>query len=54
MESKKVIASFETANYILFASMQQDSYFGTYFSIDECFVAYLVCGMCCESGESVM
>lgn len=51
---KKVIASPGTTNYTLVASMQQDSFFEIYSSIDERSAAYMACGLAAESGEPVV
>lgn len=51
---KRVIASPGTTNYTLVASMQQDSWFEMYSSVDERSAAYLACGMAYESGAPVV
>lgn len=51
---KKVIASPGTTNITLVASMQQDSWFEVYSSVDERSAAYMACGMSAESGEPVV
>lgn len=54
MGIKKVIASPGATNYSLVGSMQSDSYFEMYSSVDERSAAYLACGLAAESGEPVM
>lgn len=51
---KKVIASPGTTNMALVASMQFDSFFEVYSSVDERSAAYLACGLATESGEPVI
>lgn len=51
---RKVIASPGTTNLSLVASMQQDSFFEMYSSVDERSAAYMACGMASESGEPVV
>jgi 2-succinyl-5-enolpyruvyl-6-hydroxy-3-cyclohexene-1-carboxylate synthase len=51
---KKVIASPGTKNMTLVVSMQNDSYFEMYSSVDERSAAYMACGMAAESGEPVV
>lgn len=51
---KKVIASPGTTNMTLVASMQHDSFFEMYSSVDERSAAYLACGLSAESGEPVV
>ena len=51
---RKVVASPGTTNMALVASMQQDSYFEMYSSVDERSAAYIACGMAAESGEAVV
>lgn len=51
---KRVIASPGTTNLSLVASMQQDSFFEMYSSVDERSAAYMACGMAEESGEAVV
>lgn len=50
---RKVIASPGTTNICLVASLQQDSFFQLYSSVDERSAAYMACGMAAESGEPV-
>lgn len=50
---KKVVASPGTTNICLVASLQQDSYFEIYSSVDERSAAYIACGLAAESGEAV-
>lgn len=50
---RKVIASPGTTNICLVASLQQDSFFQIYSSVDERSAAYMACGMAAESGEPV-
>lgn len=51
---RKVVASPGTTNMRLIASMQQDSFFEIYSSVDERSAAYLACGLSVESDEPVM
>ena len=51
---KKVVASAGTTNYTLVASLQYDSFFEIYSSVDERSAAYIACGMAAESGEPVV
>lgn len=51
---RKVVASPGTTNITLVASMQQDSFFEIYSSVDERSAAYLACGLAAESGEPVV
>ena len=51
---RKVIASPGTTNMTLIGSMQQDSYFQVYSSVDERSAAYMACGLAYESGEAVI
>ena len=51
---RKVIASPGTTNMALVASMQDDSYFEMYSSVDERSAAYMACGLSAESGEPVV
>jgi 2-succinyl-5-enolpyruvyl-6-hydroxy-3-cyclohexene-1-carboxylate synthase len=50
---KKVIASPGTTNLTFVASIQQDSDFEVFSSVDERSAAYLACGLAAESGEPV-
>lgn len=50
---KKVVASPGATDMAIVASMQQDSYFEMYSSIDERSAAYMACGMAAECGEPV-
>lgn len=50
---KKVIASPGATNVCLLGSLQQDSYFEIYSSVDERSAAYIACGLAAESGEPV-
>lgn len=50
---KKIIASPGTTNFTFVGSIQQDSYFEVYSSVDERSAAYIACGMAAESGEPV-
>ena len=50
---RKIIISPGTTNISLVASVQHDSYFELYSSIDERSAAYMACGMAAESGEPV-
>lgn len=51
---KKVIASPGTTNIALVASMQYDSWFEMYSSVDERSAAYMACGLASESKEPVV
>lgn len=51
---KKIIASPGTTNIALVASMQYDSWFEIYSSVDERSAAYMACGLSAESGEPVV
>ena len=51
---KKVVTSPGATNVTLVASLQQDSYFELYSSVDERSAAYIACGLSAESGEPVM
>lgn len=51
---KKVVASPGATNVTLVVSMQRDSYFEVYSSVDERSAAYLACGLAAESGEPVV
>lgn len=50
---KKIIVSPGTTNMTFVGSVQQDSYFEVYSSVDERSAAYIACGMAAESGEPV-
>lgn len=50
---RKVIASPGTTNFTFVGSIQQDSFFEVYSSVDERSAAYIACGMAAESGEPV-
>lgn len=50
---RKVVASPGTTNISLIASLQNDTYFELYSSVDERSAAYIACGLAEESGESV-
>ena len=47
---KKVVASPGSTNATFVASIQQDSWFEIYSSVDERSAAYIACGMAAESG----
>jgi len=51
---RKVIASPGTTNMALVCSMQHDSHFQVYSSVDERSAAYMACGLAHESGEPVV
>lgn len=51
---KHVVASPGTTNNALVASMQQDSYFIMYSSVDERSAAYMACGLAKELNEAVV
>lgn len=50
---KKIVASPGTTNICLLGSLQQDSDFEIYSSVDERSAAYIACGLAAESGEPV-
>lgn len=50
----RVIASPGTTNMALVASLQQDSFFDLYSSVDERSAAYMACGLAEETGEPVV
>ncbi len=50
---KKVVVSPGATNVCLVGSIQQDSYFEIYSSVDERSAAYMACGLAAESGEPV-
>lgn len=51
---KKVIASPGTSNASLVYSLQNDSWFEMYSSVDERSAAFIACGLAAESGEAVV
>ncbi|MFW5847753.1 MAG: thiamine pyrophosphate-binding protein [bacterium] len=51
---KKVVASPGTTNMALVVSMQNDSFFEMYSSVDERSAAYIACGLAAESEEPVV
>ena len=51
---RNIIASPGTTNLRLVASLQHDSYFKIYSSVDERSAAYMACGLAAESGEPVI
>lgn len=51
---RKVVASPGTTNITFVGSIQQDSWFEIYSSVDERSAAYLACGLAAESGEPVV
>ncbi len=51
---KKVVTSPGSTNHTLVASMQNDSWFELYSSVDERSAAYMACGLCAESSEPVV
>ena len=51
---KKIIASPGTTNLAFLGSLQNDSYFEIYSSVDERSAAYMACGLAAESGEPVV
>lgn len=51
---RKIVASPGTTNLTFVGSVQNDSYFRVYSSVDERSAAYLACGMAEESGEPVV
>ena len=50
---KRIIASPGTTNVTFVASVQQDSFFEVWSSVDERSAAYMACGMAAETGEPV-
>lgn len=50
---KKIIVSPGATNVCFVGSVQQDSYFEIYSSVDERSAAYMACGLAAESGEAV-
>ena len=50
---RKIIASPGTTNLTFIGSVQNDSYFEVFSSVDERSAAYLACGLAAESGEPV-
>lgn len=50
---KKVVASPGSTNVTFVGSIQQDSFFEIYSSVDERSAAYIACGLAAESGECV-
>jgi 2-succinyl-5-enolpyruvyl-6-hydroxy-3-cyclohexene-1-carboxylate synthase len=51
---KKIVASPGTANITFVRSLQSDSFFEMYSSVDERSAAYIACGLSAESGEPVV
>lgn len=51
---KKIVASPGATNVSFVASVQQDSFFEIYSSVDERSAAYIACGLAEESGETVV
>lgn len=51
---RKIITSPGTTNITFVASVQHDSWFELYSSVDERSAAYMACGMAAESGEPVV
>ena len=51
---KKCVLSPGATNITLVASLQQDSYFELYSSVDERSAAYIACGLAAECGEPVL
>lgn len=51
---KKIVVSPGATNLSFVASLQQDSWFEMYSSVDERSAAYIACGMAAESGEPVV
>lgn len=51
---KKIVASPGTTNITLVGSLQCDSWFEIYSSVDERSAAYIACGLAAESGEPVV
>ena len=50
---RKIVVSPGTTNVCLVGSLQSDSYFEIYSSVDERSAAYIACGLAAESGEPV-
>lgn len=50
---RKIVASPGTTNICLLGSLQSDSYFEIYSSVDERSAAFIACGLAAESGEPV-
>lgn len=53
-EIRRVIASPGSSNSPLSASLQHDSYFEVYSSVDERSAAYMACGLASETGEPIV
>lgn len=51
---RKVVVSPGTTNITFVGSIQQDSYFELYSSVDERSAAYIACGLAAQSGEPVV
>ena len=51
---KKVVASPGATNFSFLGSLQNDSWFEIYSSVDERSAAYIACGIAAESGEPVV
>lgn len=51
---RKIVASPGTTNYSFVGSLQSDSYFEMYSSVDERSAAYIACGLAAQSGEPVV
>ena len=51
---RKIITSPGATNITFVASVQHDSWFELYSSVDERSAAYMACGMAAESGEPVV
>lgn len=51
---KKIVASPGTTNFTFVGSLQNDSFFEIYSSVDERSAAYIACGLAAESGEPVV
>lgn len=51
---KKIVASPGTTNYTFVGSLQNDSFFEIYSSVDERSAAFIACGLAAESGEPVV
>lgn len=50
---RKIVASPGATNVCLIGSLQQDSYFTLYSSVDERSAAYIACGLAAETGEPI-
>ena len=51
---KKIVASPGTTNSVIVGSLQNDSFFEVYSSVDDRSAAYIACGRSFETGEPVV